>query len=449
MASKVSEDLVENIWLADKDRCNVVVCVREKPEMGPPIKKRICDVSASESNTKCDAVVTHVSYRCRKIRVHTVFEGLASNPYFQTYLKESWCKQQEKEGSSLELPLETLLASPQAYERCIEILCSSQPCSPRMFSCPLEALDIYLASDHLLFSECSAACMDYLAAAPFSNEERKVIYETFLTSGIKPSDEVAARLGLSKEKPARNLTETLWSIYKLSYFDDPYGMDEDYPGGYNRVSRFHNLISSILEGHAMSDPNKSSKKAISEFLYRATADCVQKLKASMRVRDDAWVNDKSFAGWLHMMRLIVDITDGKEAVEAMACNKDLRDLFFPTLNNVLEEHGNLDPETRVLIWQLVKLLVEVFKRVAEMKVMVSETTRSSLVMSWVPWLESIHENEKVCDATDMPILKDHINKIVETLSMDDDRVLGCLAHAAMNEEYFLAGAFKSWCERFD
>lgn len=443
MASEAPEELLENVWLADKEICDVVVCVREKQDLGPPIKKRICDVPTSGSQGECDAARAQVekkqAYQFQTIMVYTTSEGLAKSSYFKVCLKEPWCKQKQKEGGSImQLPLETLMASPQGYQRCIEILCSSQPCLPNMFTCPLEALDIYLASDHLLFKECSKACMDYLSAAPWSSEDWNVIHETFSSSSIVPSEEVASRLGLSKEKSVLNLKDTLWSLYEDCY----YAEGEPY-----KSTQLFDLIDSLLQGLTMSNSNSWSKKAISEFLYDATADCVEAM--IMSERGEWMLMNKSFLGWLRMTEMILDITDGKEAVKAVASDNDLHKLLLPALKIVSGKDNVLEMGNAAMwgvIRQLVKLLIEMFKRVAEAKVILPATTRFSLVQRWVPWLESVRTNEKVCDANDMHVLKTHIKNIIDTLGMDDD-VLSFLAHASMRSEYFLEGAFKSLCAR--
>lgn len=460
MALKVFEDSIENIWLADHERCDVVVCVIEKSNVGPASKKRILVVSG------CGNYV-HLGKKC--IRLHTRSEDLVRSPYFETCLKESWCKQKGEQRSLVELSLETLIASSQAYQRCIEILCSSEACSASMFSKPLEALGIYLASDHLLFEECSAACMEYLAAAPWSNEEMKVISETFSTSGIKPSEDMAARLGLPKEQACKNLSKTLWYLYKEAYTVDE--MDELHPGGSDRLNRFQGLISHLLKGLEMEDSNKMRKKTVLEFLHKATDDCVQELRDIDLSEEDDWVYNNHFQGWLYMNELIMEISDGKKVVEAMALNEDLHKMFFQTFYNILAERNRYEllhnagisyhnayvrsiytidlPHLMHMVVKVVMLMAEGFRRVAETEIILPELTRNSLIMKWVPWLEKYHTNEKICESVDMPALKVHISKILQTLSMNDEDVLITLAEGAMNEDYFLEGAFKAWFDRLD
>lgn len=444
-----SESPEEAVWLFDKEKCDVLVCVRERHEPGPPSKKRIFDVPVIDSQGEGDVPRTQVEKKqahfSQTVRVHTMSERLAKSPYFRVCLKEPWSKDQHKEdGSILQLPLETLLASPQGYRKCIEFLCSSQCCSPYMFSCPLEALDIYLASDHLLFKECAEACMDFLSAAPWSSEERKIIHETFSKSSIVPSKEVAARLGLSKEKPVSNLKDTLWDLYETCYYGET-----DVGEAYNPNQLFE-LIESVLKGPNTSSSNNWSKKAISEFLCEAANDCVEAMKSSEK--NNLMLTNRSFLCWLRMTELLLDITDGKESVMAVASDEDLNEFLLPAVG-IATSKSHVQSAENAALWgtirKVVKLLIEIFKRVAEAKVILSASARTALVNHWVPWLESVRTNEMMCNANDMPILKGHIKMIIDTLGMDDGDLLSYLAHASMKSEYFLEGALKSWCSRLD
>lgn len=69
-----------------------------------------------------------------------------------------------------------------------------------------------------------------------------------------------------------------------------------------------------------------------------------------------------------MTELILDITDGKEAVKAVASDKDLHKLLLPALKIVSGKDNVLEIGNAAMwgvIRQLVKLLIEIFKRVAE------------------------------------------------------------------------------------
>ncbi|KAI5064854.1 hypothetical protein GOP47_0019549 [Adiantum capillus-veneris] len=437
--------LPEEVWLADKERCDVVVCVKERQDPGPPFKKRLLGLQVTNSPAESSRARIHVEKKQvqqpQVVMVYTMSDRLAKSPYFRVCLKEPWSKEEYTEdGCTMALTLETLLASIQGYKKCIEILCSSQPCSPYMFSSPSEALDIYLASDHLLFKECSEACMDFISAAPWSSEEEKVIHGTFANSSIVPSREVAARLGLSKEKPVSNLKDTLWDLYESCY----YGESED---AYLPCQLF-NLIEGVLKGlSSTSRSNVWSKKAISEFLYEAANDCVEAMKSSLR--DEWMLTNRSFLCWLRMTELLLELTDGKESVMAVASDDDLCDFLLPALRVLTDKTYPPRTENAGTVRQVVKLLIEIFKRVATAKVILSASARTSLVKRWVPWFESIRTNEKVCEANDMPILKAHIKTVIDTLGMDDGELLNILAHASMRSEYFLEGGFRSWCSRLD
>eukprot|EP00250_Pteridium_aquilinum_P010233 c19231_g1_i1 orf=252-1592(-) len=444
MASEASEEV---IWLVDKDKCDVVVCLRERHDPTPPSKRRLVMIdSEGEGDVARTQVEKKQARQFQTVMVYTMSERLAKSPYFRVCLKEPWSKEEHKQdGSIMQLPLETLLASPQGYRKCIEFLCSSQPCSPYMFSCPLEALDIYLASDHLLFKECAEACMDYLSAAPWSSDDYKIIHGTFLNSSIVPSKEVAARLGLSKEKPVSNLKAILWDLYETCYYGE-----SDLGEGYEPAQLFELIENVLKELTTSSTPSIWSKKAISEFLYEATNDCVEAMKISDR--DDSMLMNRSFLCWLHMTEQLLDITDGKESVMAVASDEDLNDFLLPAVKLFTSKSYPQSAECTAMwgtIRQVVKLLIQVFKRVAEAKVILSASARTSLVKRWVPWLESIRTNERVCDPNDMPILKAHVQTVIDTLGMDDSDLLSCLAHASMRSEYFLEGALKSWCSRLD
>ncbi|MCO5567673.1 hypothetical protein L7F22_021367 [Adiantum nelumboides] len=450
MATEDAEDvtLPEEVWLADKDKCDVVVCIRERLDPGPPCKRRLLDLqvtnSLADNSTARIQVEKKQVQQSQTVMVYTMSDRLARSPYFRVSLKEPWSKEEYTEdGSVMALTLETLLASPQGYKKCIESLCLSQPCSPYMFSSPLEALDIYLASDHLLFKECAEACMDFLSAAPWSNEDERVIHGTFANSSILPSREVAARLGLSKEKPISNLKDTLWDLYESCYYSDSNDAYLPY--------QLFNLIEGVLKGLSSTDSsNVRSKKAISEFLYEAANDCVEAMKLS--ARDEWMLMNRSFLCWLQMTQLLLELTDGKESVMAVASDDDLCDFLLPALIQHTDKSTVPSTESASLwatVRQVAKLLIEIFKRVATAKVILSASARTSLVKRWVPWFESIRRNEKVCEANDMPILKAHIKTIIGTLGMDDGELLNILAHASMRSEYFLEGAFKSWCSRLD
>ncbi|KAH7366499.1 hypothetical protein KP509_18G081300 [Ceratopteris richardii] len=444
--TEVNQDAPEEIvWLADKDKCDVVVYVKERPDSGPPCKKRIVDVKdvQGESSIPRTQIEKKYAQSFQIVRIYTISERLAKSPYFRVCLKEPWSrKAHDEDGSVVRLHLETLLASPQGYRKCIEFLCSSQPCTPYIFSSPLEALDIYLASDHVLFKECADACMDFLSAVPWSNEDAKIIHRTFSNSSIVPSKEVAARLGLSKEKPISNLKDTLWDIYESCFYSE---FDDSYP-----PAQLFRLIESLLQVPSRNSPNMWSRKAISEFLCEATNDAIEAMKLSEK--DERMLMNKSFLSWLRMAELLLEITDGKESVMSVASDEDLCESLLPALR-AFTERTYVQRTESTTIWttirQFVKLLIEIFKRVATAKVILSASARTSLVKRWVPWLESIRLNERLCDADDMPVLKTYIKSIIDTLGMDDGELLSFLAHASMRNDYFLEGALKSWCFRLD
>ncbi|KAI5069814.1 hypothetical protein GOP47_0016115 [Adiantum capillus-veneris] len=126
------------------------------------------------------------------IVVYAASARLSGIPFFQASLREPW--QWIGPKKICELKLRCIPhCSPEDYMACFKFLVDSD--HPKMLiKSVLDATKIMRCADHLLFKGCVDVCMQYLAAAPWSDEEERAVRNAVSSMGLPRSLDLVVRL---------------------------------------------------------------------------------------------------------------------------------------------------------------------------------------------------------------------------------------------------------------
>ncbi|XP_077233325.1 BTB/POZ domain-containing protein At3g05675-like [Tasmannia lanceolata] len=380
------------------------------------------------------------------LHLHLHSNVLRRSKYFDALLSDRWqTNSADDDDRTFRINLKAASASMDPYLTLLQLLYSNDFSTAILT--PSIALSLLPVALHLLFDECIRACIQFLEAVPWSEDEEKAILTIIPSLGHEESRELLARVS-----PPRNNSseEMLHRLITASIGNHPYvasakvksfvaKMLKDFPSRDSVRRVFDRAFEASLK------TVKESLEKYSSPDFRGDHDeteAIQRLNLHTAVyhgKDLLWLVER-------MIELRIGDTAVKEWSEQVSFVADLLRAFHDDV------WRNIAPGLPALVLRCTARLADA---VATGSVLAAREVRLKLVSVWLPVLIVCREkNVSPIPSGQKQLyqeLEETFLRIISTLPMSDAELLlhHCLSFATRNVEDcpHLVSAFNTWFRR--
>lgn len=354
---------------------------------------------------------------------------LRRSEFFEARLSERWSSSSSSELFEICFPY---CSHPLAFLKCIRLMYS--PHKPSV-SCIQDALDLLPVSSHLLFHDCTQACLDFLESVPWTPQQEIDIRSCISSLHLHVSPDLAARLfpqNVPERAPVDIMKDVLGELLSLVSNGAPQKarditdrvLQANVQASASPTFASVNEMALLKELHNNLDLLKSQLRKFASF-FSWSLHQVQVASSALR-----WLLDELF------VLQIADI-----AVKIIAEEEDLAQLMVSRIYQ--------NPFTETLF----RILVRMLRALQSGEVIISRSVRLTLVRTWLPVVAKLSGDfEDLVKDNELRFnLEEGLCVIVGTLPVvDQEEIFKIWIGTCLNCKRAwpdLSAAFDSWCNK--